>query len=235
MKKLRSTLAFLFIAPLTLFAQTVVVTEQTDRVEGKEVPGVTTTLEIKDSRDVQKQWMNQFKSYGRVTEKDGFFVVSEAYIPKIAINNPGRTFSRILLTEEGTKVWWGIEFGGEFVGPEHHPTKMKTAKATLHQFGVDVYVNKVNSEIEDAERAVQVEVKNYESLVKSGDNFSEEFEKNHLQKLKLQERLAQNRVDSTNISNLILQNKLDQEGSLLEIEKLKEAKELIKKKLERIK
>ncbi len=204
-------------------------------MEGKEVPGVTTTLEIKDVKDVEKQWMNQFKSYGRVTEKNGFFVVQEAYIPKIASNNPARTFSRILLTEEGTMIWWGIEFGGEFVGPDHHPTKMKVAKETLHQFGVDVYVNKVNREIEEAERAVQLEVKSYESLVKSGENFSTEFEKNHLQKLKLQERLAQNRVDSTNISNLINQNQIDQKESLLEIEKLKEAKELIKKKLEGIK
>ncbi len=228
-------IVLLFVWPLFTKAQTVIVKEETARVEGQEVPGISATLEVNDAREVQKLWMNQFKSYGRVNERDGMFVVNEATIPKISMNSPARTFSRILLTEGGTQVWWGIEFGEAFVGPDHHPSKMAAAKEALHQFGVDVYVNEVNKEISDAERAIQVEVKNYESLVKSGENFSEEFEKNHLQKLKLEERLVQNRIDSVNISNLIGQNKIDQTESLEEIEKLKQAKELIKAKLERIK
>jgi hypothetical protein len=217
------------------FSQTVIITEESDRVEGMEVPGITTTLNLMDSREIEKFWTSQLKSYGRMTVKNDFFIVEEGQIPKIAGNTPARIFSRITLTTDGTKIWWGIEFGGKWVGPDDYPSKMAVAKTKLHQFGVDMYVNKVNKEIAEAERVIQIEVKNYESLVRSQENFANEFEKNHLQKIRLQERLAQNRLDSINIVNLIDQNKVDQKLTMEEIQELKGAKEQIKSKLGGIK
>ncbi len=229
------TILFLLVFTIPAFSQTVVVNEETDRVEGQEVPGVSTTLDITDSREVQKAWTSQLKSYGRTTEREGFLMVPEAYIPGISVNNSARVFSRITLTNEGTKIWWGIEFADKFISKDEYPSKMEKSKKILHQFGVDMYIARVSKEISDAERVIEMEVKNYESLVRSGENFSEEFEKNHLQRVKLKDRLAQNRVDSVNITNLINQNKIDQTESMKEIETLKAAREQIRKKLEGIK
>ena len=99
-KSFYPSIVFLFLFNAS-FSQTVVISDETDRVEGKEGPGVSTTLEIVNSREIEKFWANHLKSYGRMSIKNDFYTVSEARIPKIAGNSPARIFPLVVIPLKG--------------------------------------------------------------------------------------------------------------------------------------
>ena len=105
----------------------------------------------------------------------------------------------------------------------------------LHQFGVDVYVGEINEDISEADRVIDNAAREYDRLLRQSVSLDKQLEKNRYEKIKLEEKLVQNMNDSIQVSLQMSQNNTDQENALKEIEKLKQARQSIRAKLEDVK
>jgi hypothetical protein len=227
------------VVSATLNAQTVTVNEVKEQVMGDKVDALKTVLVIADSRKVEKQWTDYLKNFGKVSSDAGMLIVEEAIINGISASVTSTSaitcYSRVTLKEEGTEVWWAIKDGDKFIGPNVKSTKFQRAKKLLHQFGVDIYVNEINEDIAEADRVINNAAKEYDRLLRISTNLDKRLEKNRYEKIKLEEKLVENINDSTQIMLQMQQNSTDQENALKEIEKLKQARESIRARLEDVK
>ncbi len=232
-------LILLFALPVIMFAQTVEVISTTETVKGQKVDALKTTLLISDIRKVEKQWNTFLKNFGKIQLSDGVLFVEQAIIEGISASVTSSSdvtcYSRITLKEEGTEIWWAIQMGDQFLGPSNKETKFQRAEKLLHQFGVDVYVNEINEDIGEADRVIENAAKEYDRLLRLSTNLDKRLEKNRYDKIRLEEKLVENINDSTQIVLQMQQNTIDQENALLEIEKLKQARESIRAKLKEVK
>lgn len=237
MKKLFFLLSLLFVFELQ--AQTVTVEKEQELVNGVKVDIVRTTLLIADSRKVERQWSNFLKEFGKVQSQDGMLVVEEAIINGISASVTStsdiKSFSRVTLKPEGTEIWWALQDGDQFIGPDHKSNKFERASNMLHQFGVDMYVNEINEDIGEADHVIDNAAREYDRLLRVSDNLDKRLEKNRYDRIKLEEKLVENANDSIQLKLQMQQNNTDQENALKEIEKLKQARESIRSKLEDVK
>ncbi|QNL21411.1 hypothetical protein HZR84_05500 [Hyphobacterium sp. CCMP332] len=237
MKKLIFLISLLFVFEIN--AQTVVVEKSKELVNGSKVDVVKTMLLIADSRKVEKQWSNFLKEFGKVQSQDGMLIVEEAIVNGISASVTSTSditsYSRVTLKPEGTEVWWALQDGDQFIGPEHKSNKFERASNMLHQFGVDVYVNEINEDIAEADRVIDNAAREYDRLLRVSDNLDKRLEKNRFDRIKLEEKLVENANDSTQLKLQMQQNTTDQGNALKEIEKLKQARESIRAKLEDVK
>lgn len=223
----------------SICAQTVVVEEGSEFVNGSKVDVVKTVLEIADSRKVEKQWNALQKNFGKAQSDDGVLIVEEAIIdgisPSVTSVSSVKSFSRVTLKENGTEIWWAVESKGEFIGPSNDSKKYERMKNMIHQFGIDVYVNEINEDIAEADKVINNAAKEYDRLLRQSDNLDNKLEKNRYEKIRLEEKLVENANDSIQLKLQMTQNTKDQENALIEIEKLKQARESIKARLEDVK
>ncbi len=237
MKKLIFLFSLLFVFEIQ--AQTVTVEKDKEIVNGTKVDAVKTMLLIADSRKVERQWSNFLKEFGKVQSQDGMLVVEEAIINGISASVTStsdiKSFSRVTLKPEGTEIWWALQDGDQFIGPDHKSNKFDRAANMLHQFGVDVYVNEINEDISEADHVIDNAAKEYDRLLRVSDNLDKRLEKNRYDRIKLEEKLVENVNDSIQLKLQVQQNTTDQENALTEIEKLKQARESIRSKLEDVK
>lgn len=227
------------VVSANLRAQTVAVEQTKVQVSGEKVDAVKTVLLIADSRKVEKQWTDYLKNFGKVSSDAGLLIVEEAIVNGISASVTSSSkitcYSRVTLKEEGTEVWWAIKDDDEFIGPGSKAKKFQRAENLLHQFGVDVYVNEINEDIAEADRVINNAAKEYDRLLRLSTSLEKQQEKIHYEKIKLEEKLVENQNDSIQVSLQMQQNTTDQENALMEIEKLKQARESIRARLEEVK
>jgi hypothetical protein len=224
---------------INLHAQTVEVLRTSESVNGENAEALKMTLLIADSKKVERLWTTFLKNFGKIQSSDGIFIVQEALIDGISASVTSASnitcYSRVTLKEEGTEIWWVLQEEDKYIGPDFKENKFSRAERMFHQFGVDVYVNEINEDISDADRVIDNAAKEYDRLLRLSESLNKRMEKNGYEKIRLEEKLVENFNDSTQVNLQMQQNTIDQENALLEIQKLKEARESIRGKLEEVK
>lgn len=223
---MRVLIALLLSTTLS-FGQKVVVEQSEDVFKGMRRVGLHTVL-VLEKDQIEKDWVKKLRDYGRVTGFITEYVVEAATIPSIS-ESPIKMYSKVNQTAAGTKIWWAIDLGTEFISKSS--AKFKEAEKILHDFGVAMYLEDINDQIKDAEDAVKAASDMQLKKGREAEKLAKEKEKNIQEKLKLFEELKENKADSIQTASDIDQNKLDQKAAGEETEKLKKALEIVRAKL----
>jgi hypothetical protein len=223
---MRVLIAFLLSTTLS-FGQKVVVDQSEEIFKGMKRAGLHTVL-VLEKDQIEKDWVKKLREYGRVTGFITEYVVDAANVPSIS-ETPLKFYSRVSQTAAGTKIWWAVDLGTEFITKTS--VKYKEAEKILHDFGVAMYMEDINDQIKDAEDAVKSASDMELKKGREAEKLAREKEKNIQEKLKLLEELKENKADSVQTANEIVQNKLDQKAAAAETDKMKQALEIVRAKL----
>lgn len=232
MKKILSlTITALMIHIGAVFAQKVIVKADEERIDNTPRSGLSTVI-ILEKDEVEKAWIKQLKEFGKVESKNGNYIVDKVIIPSIS-TTPVKLFSTTIASKEGTKVFLAVDLGKEYVSTDTK-TEYNATEKILKNFGVKLYRDDINDQIEAAEKAQTNSARNQERKYKEGQALLTNKEKNKQQKLDLFDQIKKNTSDSIMIHQQIEQNILDQKAAEEDLNKMKSAIERIRAKLNTI-
>ncbi|MFQ3575094.1 MAG: hypothetical protein SNJ77_01540 [Cytophagales bacterium] len=213
--------------------QKVSVVSAQERVEGELRKGME-TLVVLEAKKVEAEWQKYLKQFGKVlSKKGGVYLLESAEIKDIS-GTPVMVYSWVYPTNTGVRVFWSLFLGNEYITPETNEHRYNAAAKILRDFGVKMYIDDINEQISDAEKALNTTVKNQEKKIKEGSQIERKIENNKKEKKDLEEKLRNNAQEAINLENSKKQNKLDQEAASKDVEKMKAALERVKAKLSKV-
>ena len=222
--KTRTTIACLiYLIGLTgAHAQTVYAGEST--IEKTKTSGLYLTLQG-DGRQIEKDWENQLKTYGRLTASRGLYRVPNASIPAVS-PEPVNVASTVKSSRSSATIYAAFDLGsGNFVRPGG--TGYSAAEQMLKDFAAK---STFGQEVRTAEGSFDEAQKNHQKMVKTGERLQREIEQNAKDKERLLKRIEENAKDLEKLQKDIETNKTEQATALTELENRKANVEAVKKK-----
>lgn len=205
-----------------LYAQTVYAGEST--IERTKASGLYLTLQG-DGKQVEKDWEEQLKTYGRLTASRGLYRVPNADIPAIS-PEPINLISTVKSSRTSATIFTAFDLGsGNFV--RTGGTGYSAAEQLLKDFASK---SLLGQEIRVAEGSFDEAQKNHQKAVRNGERLQREIELNAKEKERLLKRIDDNAKELEQLQKDIETNRTDQENALLELENRKKNVEAVKTK-----
>ncbi len=227
---------FLSIALLTIAfqinAQKVVVIETEEKADEMKRKGLSIMLEL-DEEVVRKEWQKKMRELGGMKTRSGAILVDQANMPAISIS-PVKLISTVNINVKGTKVWYAIDLGDAYVTSAGDQAKYNEASKFLHDFGVALYIQDINEQIKEAEKVLSNAVKEQERMMVKGENIKNSITKNRAEKLKWQQKFAENDSIYKIIKIDSLQNLQNQKATSENVDKMKRAVDIVKNKITKV-
>ncbi len=208
-------------------AQKILVYPSDETVNNIKRSGMHTVITL-DEGDIKKEWDKKMRDYGKIDKKKDVVTVTQANVSSLSAT-PITIHSKVIEDKSGTKVWWCIDLGSEFI-LQGHP-KYSEAEKLLRDFAKLMYIDDINEQIAEAEKALKISVRNQEDKIRDGEKLTNSMEKNAKEKQNLEEDLRDNAKDKDQLLKDVSQNKLDQNSANQEVDKMKRAVELVKDKI----
>jgi len=211
------------------FAQRVTVVQETREVEALARQGMSALVEY-DKRTVEKAWTRYLKTLGKLdTWKGGAMVVLADATGK----GPFAQYdliSQLLATTEGTKIFWSMGKGGEYLAITH--PDYEKAKKALTDFCRQLYRDDISEQIDEAEKIIEMASRTHDKTVQMGESLKKRLERNLQEAQELVKKQAENRQEAEALRVEIQQNRADQEATLDEIKKVRKVAEDRRAKLQ---
>ncbi len=216
-----STGFFILLSFYTLNAQTVTVKPATDFILSSEAKGIETMLYI-DEKYVTKGWKEFLKESGKVESPKGgknIYNVVQGKMPSVSFA-PVAITSKITTGSGATTVFYSVKADSAFVTDTANP-KYAIPRDLLHDFGVRMYKEQVNREVEEAQKELDKRIRTNSQLVKKGEGLQKDLEQNKKDKISFEDQLVKNRADSAQLVRDIATNKDQQQQTSQALEKQK--------------
>jgi hypothetical protein len=209
---------FLAFSLTSVHAQKIKIQEFSEKIDNISRPGMEVVLEL-DKKEVEKSWIKYLKNYGKPSSAAGIIVVQAAEMKAIS-DYPCRVFSRVDISHKGSRIWWAIDLGAQFVSKETE-AQYKGAEKMLYEFVVSAYREDVNNQIKDAEGALLSATKIQEKEVEEGTDLQEKINDNATEKKELGTKLQVNKEDYARLNREIDNNIAEQKVALQNSENIK--------------
>ncbi|MFD2571963.1 hypothetical protein ACFSUS_15070 [Spirosoma soli] len=215
-------IASLFALVTTARAQTVYAGENT--VDQKKLSGLYLTLQG-DGRQIEQDWENQLKTYGRVSSSRGTYRVSSADIRDIS-PEPINLTSTVKTSRTSATIFAAFDLGsGNFV--KTGDSGYSAAEQILKDFASKT---SFNQEVRTAETGFDEAQKNHQKAVRNGERLQREIEANAKEKERLLKRLDDNAKELEQLQKDIETNKTEQEAAMTALDNRKKNVEAVKAK-----
>ncbi len=217
-----TVLISLFIAPVVSWAQTVYAGQTSvDKVPMK---GLYLTLSG-DGRQLEKDWENQLRSYGRLTASRGTYRVPNADIAAVS-PEPVNLVSTVKSSRSNATIFVAFDLGsGNFVTPGG--TGYSGAEQLLKDFASK---SLFEQEVRAAEGSFDEAQKAHQRVVKKGEQLQRDIENNAKEKDRLLKRIDDNAKELEQLQKDVETNKTEQATALTELENRKKNVEAVKAK-----
>jgi hypothetical protein len=214
--------ATLLLTTLTTFAQTVYAGDQViDKVTYK---GIFLTLPLSD-RQVEKEWEDYIKSYGKVSSSRGVYRVTTADMRDISAE-PVNLTTQVKGNRKSTTIFAAFDLGsGNFVVPGNG--NYDAANKWLSDFGTKTVLN---DEVRVAEDGFNESQKNHQKMVKNGERLVRDIENNKKEKERLLRKIDENAKELEQLQKDVETNKTDQTNALTDVDNKKKNVETVKAK-----
>ena len=210
-------------------AQTVKVKKETARVKGENTEGQAVELEGA-AQEVTTSFQKYLKTLGKVKQSDGLFQLTESSLhgsnTKIAIYG--------MIKEQGGKsvAWIGVN--GEW--PTDDATRLnKELEKTAYEFGVKFYKDRIQTQIDESNQALQAVEKQQQKLTFENKNLNSKMEFNQQQKARLEKSLENNKLEYEDLVQRLEKNKHDQDSVAVAGEQIKKVVEAHKERQGKVK
>ncbi len=220
--KFITLICLIVLATSVARAQTVYAGENT--IEKVKTPGLYLTLQG-DGRQIEKDWENQLKSYGRMTSSRGLYRVPNASIPTVS-PEPINLLSTVKSSRSSATIFAAFDMGsGNFTTPGS--TGYAAAEQLLKTFGEG---SLFGQEVRTAEGSFEEAQKNHQKAVRNAERLQREIEQNAKEKDRLLKRIDDNAKELTQLQKDIETNKAEQASALTELDNRKKNVEAVKAK-----
>jgi len=219
MKTICTLSAVVFLGIYTLVAQTVTIRPVTEFIIDRDLKGIQTVLYI-DEKHVTRGWKDFLKEYGKVESPKGtknVYSVALAKMPNVAFA-PVVITSRITASNGAATIFYAIRDGDRFI-TDTTSSKYPIPRDLLHDFGVRMYREQVNREIEDAQKELDKRIRVNIQLVKKGESLQKDLEQNGKDRISYEEQLVKNQNDSIQLVRDIATNREQQQQTAQALEK----------------
>lgn len=224
MKTITRFICLIGLVALTATAQAQTVYAGESTIDKVKASGLYLTVQG-DGRQVEKDWENQLKTYGRLTASRGTYRVPNADIPAISAE-PINLMSTVKSSRSSATIFAAFDLGsGTFVTPGSPgytaAEQLLKTFASGSLFGQEVHTVEVS--FDEAQ-------KNHQKMVKTGERLQREIEQNAKDKERLLKRIEENAKELEQLQKDIETNKTDQTNALTELENRKKNVEAVKAK-----
>ena len=217
-----AVLLLLSLAQSATQAQAVYAGEQA--VEKTTLPGFFLTIPA-DGKQVEKEWEEKLRTFGKVISGRGIYRVTNADISSVS-SEPINLTSQLKTSKSSATLFVAMDLGsGNFVKPGNGNSA--AVEQLLKDFATQV---QYNNEVRLAEVAMDESQKNHQKSVRNGERLQRELERNKKEKETLLKRIDENAKELDQLLKDIETNKTDQTNALTDMENKKKAVEVVKSK-----
>ncbi|RIV23546.1 hypothetical protein DYU11_11190 [Fibrisoma montanum] len=201
-------------------AQTIYAGEST--IDRDKLPGLFLTI-TGDGRQIEKDWEEQLKTYGRLLASRGTYRVANADIPALS-SEPINLVSTVKAGRSSATLFVSFDLGSRtFVRPGDRA--YRDAEQLLKDFAGR---SQVNQEVRQAELGFDEAQRTHQRLVKNGERLLREIDQNKKEKERLLKRIEENEKELTQLEKDVETNKVEQEKALIEVDNRKSNVEAVK-------
>src|SRR5919202_819584 len=219
---LRLAFVISLLLPATTRAQTVYAGEST--IDKTKLSGLYLTLQG-DGRQIEKDWEDMLKTFGRLSASRGTYRVTNADIRDIS-PDPVNLTSTVKSSRTSATIFAAFDLGsGTFV--KAGDSGYSAAERLLKDFASKTLYNQ---EVRSAELNFDEAQRNHQKMVRNGERLQREIEANAKEKERLLKRIDENAKELEQLQKDFDINKTEQETALTELENRKKNVEAVKAK-----
>jgi len=212
------------------FGQKVTVNKKGDKVKGESADGYSTTLEGKKA-DVATAWSRYIKDLGKVKSGSDYQFV-EGPAMGGTVYTSGILYAKSEGSEESGTVWLGYR-GDEWTVNDIKIVDEQVEKL-VYQFGIKFYRDKIQAQINEAQEALNIVVKQQQRLVTENKSLNTKLTNNGQQKIQLEKSLEANKLEHLVLQQKIVNNKLAQDSVSAATIPIKKVVEMHKERLRKV-
>ena len=190
------------------FGQKVSVSKKSDKVKGDAAEGYGTTLEAK-KEEVASAWGRFIKDLGKVKSGADYQFV-EGPAMGGTVYTTGIVYARSGGSAQSGTVWLGIK-AAEWTVNDIKLVEDQLQKL-VYQFGIRFYREKIQAQIDEAQLALAIVVRQQQRLVTENKTLNTKLTNNDLQKIQLEKSLEANKLENAVLLQKIIDNKAAQDS-----------------------
>ena len=205
-------------------AQTVYAGEQT--IDKQVYKGLFLSMPLGD-RQVEKEWEQHIRSFGRISGSRGVYRVTTADIRDIS-SEPVNFTSQIKGNKKSTTIFTAYDLGGgNYVSAGNG--NYDAAEKLLKDFATKTLFN---DEIRIAEDGFNEAQRNHQKMVRKGETLTRDIENNKKEKERLLKKIEENAKELELLQKDLETNKVDQTTAQTEMDNKRKNVETVKAKKE---
>jgi hypothetical protein len=228
MKKL--ALLCVLLAALTSYGQKVTVDKKSEKVKGDTAEGYGTTLEG-NKEDITAAWSKYIKTLGKVKPGSDYQFIETPAMGG-TVYTTGVVYAKSGGTAERGSVWMGIR-ADEWTVNDIKLVE-ETVKELVYQFGIKYYKDKIQAQINQAQEALNIVVRQQQRLVNENNTLHNKLVSNEQLRIQLEKSLEANKLEKLVLEQKIVNNKNAQDSVAATTVPIKRAVEMHKERLRKV-
>lgn len=230
MRKILTSIVLVFILFNLAQAQKVTITAKKNKIRNEAYNGYVSIIKG-DEDKITAAWYRQLRSLGRLREEGNYIVIRAADIdeqqyPVLPV------YSLVKSSEKETEIWVCADVAN--IEVDTAQVIDEKLKEYLYSFSLNYYRGMAQSEINEAERAIEFTSKKYEKLLREEEELRKDSLVNTSENDRLHGLLEKNELEHKVLNQKIIDTKAYQDSTLIDIEHMKKALELKKEKFKAI-
>lgn len=209
-------LPFLLISVLSL-GQTVIVKKEKQKIKNDNIYSFATTLDA-NTEEVNGALLKFLKGYGKPKQQEEAIVLAECIVSGQAYAKPLYGGTRQAGTV--THAWIGVNLK-EWAADS--AMVVSRLEMMVKEFGVNFYRDKIQAQIDEAQRAVDIVSKQQQRTLNEQQSIQQKIENNKKEYQQLLKDIRKNRADSVALVVRMNQNKAGTDSLRVVSEKVKQA------------
>lgn len=219
-----------FLFPTGLFAQKVTVNEQLKKIKGEDAKGYVTTLEGKKD-EISDAWGKFLKDIGKTKQGVDYWTIADPAMGG-TVYSKAIVYATVNGNEEQGTVWLGI-IEKEWTVNDITLVTKELEKLT-YQFGVKFYRDKIQAQIDEAQRALNAVERQQQRLVNQNRDLNIKLSNNEQEKIQLDKSIESNKLEHAVLLVKIENNKTSQDSVAEAGEQIKKVIELHKERQRKV-
>lgn len=228
MKKLALLSALLIVC--SAHAQKVTVNKKSDRIKGEATEGFGTTLEGK-KEEIASAWSKYIRTLGKVKAGSDYQFIETPAMGG-TVYTSGVLYTK---TEGGTEngsVWMGIR-PDEWTVNDIKIVE-ETVKELVYQFGIKYYKDKIQAQINEAQQALNIVVRQQQRLVTENNSLHTKLVNNEQMRIQLEKSLEANKLEKLVLEQKVINNKKAQDSVAAATTPIKRVIEMHQERLRKV-
>ena len=185
------------------WGQKVSTAEKSERLQGRQIKGYSTTLV---GTDVREAWLRYLREHGRLRDRESYLEIRDL---SFISAKQDTVFSKLNQGQATTAIWVGST--GKQLGLQEF----------LHSFGVKYYQDEIQEDIDESARVERMTVRQQQRLLNENKNLNLRLENNAKDSVRLVEAVKRNQLEQVELVQKLKNNAQAQDSVKVELERIR--------------